>query len=127
MSRNFLGYVSAYRSAQAQPILVRRPQTRILTVDWKGAVPVGDTIASVTWSCTSPWITAISDASIDGLLTKLKVAFNYGGIGNIRASITTSAGEQMTYEFEVTVRSVPLYPFEQFGTANGPYSLTASA
>lgn len=126
MARTFTGYVSAYSANQTQQRMVRRRAARNLVANFNGALDAGRTIASVTWFCTSPWITKISNPAINASerSTSVDVRFNYGGIGDIKAVITLDNGEQMNYEFMFTVTDSPLYPDETFDVAEGPYSVT---
>lgn len=129
MARTFKGYASAYSANQMQPRRVRRFRKAPLVVDFNGAMDVGRTIESVTWECTSPWVTLISTpaVSVDQRSVSCVVQFNYGGFGWIKATVTLDDASQQNYEFEFDVMDVPMYPSATYNSANGPYSVTASA
>lgn len=127
MSRLFKGIASAYGAHQTQPRRVRRYQERTVSVDFKGALAADENILSVTWECTSPWITYLSDADATQSSVSVKVRFNYSGIGDLKATVETDAGNHMNYEFCFTVTDAPLYPSATYSTANGPYSVSATA
>lgn len=129
MSRLFKGYASNYRANQTQAAQVRRTQTRTIVVDFYGAMTPGDTVASVTWECTSPWITTLSnaDVSADGRAVSVECLFNFSGYGCVKATATTVAGDVLNYEFEFTVTDAPLYPSATYSQTQGPFSVTATA
>lgn len=128
MSRTFKGYASQHAANQTQPARVRRSQVRTVTVDFRGALEGAQLIESVTWECTSPWVTQLSDAAVaaDQKSVTVVVTFNYYGCGWVKASATLSDGSQINYEFDFTVLDCPMYPSATYDSATGPYSLTAS-
>jgi len=128
-SRLFKGIASRYRASQHQSVRARRSQKRCLQVDFNGALDAGETVTRVMWECTSPWITFMESAciGIGGRYVCTDVTFNYPGIGNIKATIDTSAGRRENYEFEITVTDAPMYPSAQYIPSNGPYQLVAEA
>lgn len=128
-SRLFKGIASRYRASQHQPVRARRSQKRCLQVDFNGALDAGETVTRVTWECTSPWVTLMESACIGagGRYVCTDVTFNYPGIGNIKATIDTSAGRRENYEFEITVTDAPMYPSARYIPSNGPYQLVAEA
>lgn len=128
MASTFKGYASAYSANQLQPRRVRRSQNRVITVDFTAALN-GALVESVTWECTSPWITVMSDAAVSAgqKSATVTVEFNYGGCGWLKATATLDDGSTINYEFEFTVTDCPMYPSAQYSSASGPYSLTAEA
>lgn len=129
MARTFKGYASAYSARQDQTCRVRRFQQRSLVADFNGAIEPGRTIESVTWECTSPWITYMEDAAVSAgqRSVSVTVQFNYGGTGAIKAAVTLDDQTQLNYEFFFAVQDCPMYPSATYNSANGPYSLTAAA
>lgn len=129
MARIFKGYASAYSAAQTQQVKARRQQTRTLAVDFNGAMDPARTIESVTWECTSPWVTFLSDPTIaaDQKSTSVTVVFSYSGYGDVKATVTLDDETQQNYEFACTVVDAPMYPSATYSSATGPYSVTASA
>ena len=129
MARTFKGYASQHSANQTQACRVRRSQVRTLTVDFRGAIEDGQLVDAVTWECTSPWITQLSDAAVsaDQKSVTVAVAFNFSGCGWVKATATLNDGSQINYEFDCTVQDCPMYPSATYDSANGPYSLTASA
>lgn len=129
MARTFTGYASAYSANQTQPRRVRRKQTRTVVANFNGAMDAGRTIESVTWACTCPWVTRMSDAAIaaDQRSVSVDVLFDYAGIGDAKATVTLDDGSEVNYEFEFTVTNAPLYPSETYTATDGPYSLTVAA
>lgn len=129
MARTFKGYASAYSANQTQPRRVRRFQQRTLTADFNGAIDPARTIESVTWECTSPWITLLSaaDVSADQKSVSVLVQFNFSGCGSVKATVTLDDASQQNYEFQFAVQDAPMYPTAVYSSANGPYSVTATA
>jgi hypothetical protein len=129
VARTFKGYASRYAANQTQALRVRRSQVRTVTVDFRGALDAGQLIASVTWEATSPWITYIADAAVsaDQKSVTVKTTFNYSGFGFLKATATLADGSVLNYEFSFDVMDCPMYPSATYSSANGPYSLTASA
>lgn len=129
MARTFRGYASAYSASQVQTLKARRSQQRTLVVDFNGAIDPDRTIESVLWECTSPWITYMTDAAVstDQKSVTVSVLFNYSGFGDIKATVTLDDASQQNYEFTFTVTDAPMYPSATYSSANGPYSLTATA
>lgn len=129
MARTFKGYASKHSANQTQPCRVRRSQVRGVTVDFEGAMESGQLIDAVTWECTSPWVTLLSDAAVsaDQKAVTVVIAFNYAGCGAVKATATLSDGSQINYEFDFTVVDCPQYPSATYDSATGPFSLTASA
>lgn len=129
MSRLLKGYASNYGAAQVQNLRVRRYQDRHLQVDFTGALDRDEVIQEVRWDATSPWVTAIYDASVDegqkGV--RVGVSFNFAGWGAIKATVQTNQGNTLNYEFFITVKDAPLYPAAVYDLANGPFYLTATA
>ena len=129
MARTFNGYASAYSANQVQPCRVRRSQVRTVTVDFNGTLSDGDLIESVTWECTSPWITLMSDAAVadNQKSVSVLITFNYAGCGSVKATATLNDSSKLNYEFDFTVLDCPIYPSATYDSASGPYSLTAVA
>lgn len=129
MARTFKGYASAYSAAQVQPLKLRRFQQRTLVADFNGAIDPARTIDSVTWECTSPWVTYMTnpDVSADQRSASVDVAFNFSGLGAIKATVTLDDASQQNYEFQFAVQDAPMYPTAVYSSANGPYSVTAVA
>lgn len=129
MARTFKGYASRYSANQTQPIRVRRSQVRILTVDYNGVLDSGQTVESVTWESTSPWVTFMEDAAVsaDQKSVTVKVTANYSGFGWLKATATMSDGSTQNYEFMVDVMDTPIYPSAQYISPSGPYILTVNA
>lgn len=129
MARTFKGYASRYSANQTQPVRVRRSQVHVLTVDYNGVLNSGQTVESVTWEATSPWVTFMEDATVSGdqKSATVKVTANYAGFGYLKATATMSDGSVQNYEFEVDVMDSPVYPSATYLSPSGPYSLTASA
>lgn len=125
MSRLFTGYASAHSANQTQTARVRRYQVRTLTVDFR-AVLEGDDIASVTWECTHPETTKLGAAAIadDSQSVTVPVTFNFPGFGNVKATVTTTNGNVLGYEFAFDVMDAPMYPTATYPAA-GPYSVQA--
>lgn len=129
MARTFKGYASRYSANQTQPIRARRSQVRVLTVDYNGVLDSGQTVESVTWESTSPWVTYMQDAAVsaDQKSVTVNVTLNYSGFGWLKATATMSDGSVQNYEFMVDVMDSPIYPSATYISPSGPYSLTASA
>jgi hypothetical protein len=129
VARTFKGYASKHSANQVQPCRVRRSQVRTVTVDFNGALETSELIESVTWECTSPWITLLSDAAVadNQKSVSVVITFNYGGCGAVKATATLSDGSKLNYEFGFAVSDCPLYPSSTYDSASGPYSLTAVA
>lgn len=131
MSRLFKGYASAYRADQVQVCRVRRSQARSLTVDFRAALASTEFITSVTWECTAPQITALSNPAVasDQRSVSVDVDFNYSGFANVKATVTASDGlaadRKLNYEFQFTVADAPIYPSATYSPGVGPYSVTA--
>lgn len=123
MTRLFTGYASGARADQTQPIKVKRRQKRTLVVNFAA---VAGPLASVTWECTSPWITFLSNPTVEASrpVTTVDVEFNLAGRGSIKATATDTDGSVYNYEFEVTVCDAPLYPSATYSNVTGPYSVT---
>lgn len=121
-------YVSAYDRARVQIVRVRRQEKRCLVANFNGAIPPGRTIVSATWSCTSPWVTFMSNASISDNQreTQVLVDFQNPGWGAVKVTATLDNGEVYNQVFEGVVRDIPWFN-ENLPIANGPYSLTATA
>lgn len=98
-------------------------------MDFNGTLDAGQTIESVTWESTSPWITFMENAAVsaDQKSVSVKTTFNYSGFGWMKATVTLDDDSVLNYEFNFDVMDAPLYPSAQYNTASGPYSLTASA
>lgn len=129
MARTFKGYASRFSANQTQQVRVRRSQVRVVTVDFNGVLDSGQTIESVTWESTSPWITYMQDAAVsaDGKSVTVNVTFNYSGFGFLKATATMSDDSVQNYEFSFDVVDAPMYPSAQYISPSGPYSLTAEA
>ncbi|MCL6710508.1 hypothetical protein M8R20_26265 [Pseudomonas sp. R2.Fl] len=129
MSRLLKGYASNYGAAQVQNLRVRRYQDRHLQVDFNGALDRDEVIQEVRWDATSPWATAIYDASVDEgqKVVRVGVSFNFAGWGAIKATVQTNQGNTLNYEFFITVKDAPLYPAAVYDLANGPFYLIATA
>lgn len=129
MARTFKGYASRYLSNQVQVQRVRRSQVRTISVDFRGTLDADQTIESVVWEATSPWLTYMEDAAVSGdqKSVSVKVTFNYSGFGWLKATVTVSDGSVMNYEFSFDVMDCPMYPSAQYISPSGPYSLTAGA
>lgn len=127
VGRAFNGIASAYSAAQVQPRRVRRQQRRTLTVDFNGSIPVGDLIQRVTWECTSPWVTCLSDAGISDSrrLVCANVLFDHSGVGHVKATVETQAGDSYNYSFEFDVLDAPMYPSASYQSNSGPFSVSA--
>jgi len=129
MARTFKGYASRYLSNQTQPSRVRRSQVRPVVVDFRGTLDSGQTIESVTWEATSPWVTYMQSAAVaaDQKSVSVNITFNYSGFGFLKATALMNDGATMNYEFVFDVMDSPMYPSAQYISPSGPYSLTAVA
>lgn len=123
MSRLLTGYASAYSADQLQTARVRRYQVRPLRVDFR-AVLAGDTITAVTWETTHPESTYLDAPTIAaaGQSVAVNVRFNFPGFSNVKATVTTSGGQTLGYEFAFDVIDAPMYPTATYPAA-GPYSV----
>lgn len=128
LGRATRAYVSAYDRARIQVVRVRRQEKRCLVANFNGAIPRGRTIVSARWSCTSPWVTYMSNASIstDQRETMVMVDFQNPGWGAVKVTATLDNGEIYNQVFEGLVRDIPWFN-ENLPISNGPYSLTATA
>jgi len=129
LGRVFTGYPSAYNAAQVQVSKVRRYQRATLQADFNGSIPKAALIESVTWDCTSPWVTFLSDPAVsaDQKSVSVDVRFNYSGFGAIKATVTLDDATEQNYEFQYQVSDSPRYPEAQYDSASGPFSVTAVA
>lgn len=129
MARTFKGYASRYLANQTQQQRVRRSQVRTISVDFRGALDAAQTIESVNWEATSPWITFMENAAVsaDQKSVSVKTTFNYSGFGFMKATVTLDDASKLNYEFTFDVMDAPMYPSAVYASNSGPYSLTANA
>lgn len=125
MPRTSTAYASAYDRSRIQVINLRRTEKRTFVVDWVALIGA-ESISAVTWYCNYPYITVIASPAITGKLTTVDVSCAAGGIGSLKATITTSGGDKHSQVFEVRVADCPSFPGEPDASA-GPESVTASA
>lgn len=120
-------YVTGYNLCRVASTRVRRFAKRCLVADFNGAIPKGSLITQVTWECTSPWSTIMSNPRV--IIGQRKVAvdvsFNFAGWGGVKASVLLDNGETYNAEGSFTVLDAPLYPSATYDSANGPYQLVS--
>ena len=137
-SRTTKGYASAYRADQVQVARVRRSQKRILIVNFAAALSGLDdtinTITSVDFECTAPWITTLSnpwvwdEAPLQGAQVACYVEFNFAGIGNVKVTAHVDGGQtKLNYEFQFIVCDAPIYPSAEYPSTTAPFKITATA
>lgn len=125
MTRASKSYASAYDRSRIQVSRVQRQEKREYIVDF--AAVIGDeSISSVTWRCNSPEILYMTSGAIAGKTVSVVVNCQLGGVGSLKATITTSGGSIYSQVFDVQVRDCPSFPDDNTPTS-GPFSLTVDA
>lgn len=124
--RTTRAYVSGYSLDRVQVVRAVRTQRRCLVADFNGAIDKNRQIVRVTWRCTAPWITILSDAAIssDGRKAQVTATLGNCGFGHVKCSVELDNGEIYLQMFEVRVVDAPYFaePYQ----APGPYELSAS-
>jgi len=118
-------YVSAYSLDRPQQIQVRRYQSRLVNAYFNGALGADESLVSVTWRTSQPWVCVMSDASVTERATSVRVEFNGAGYARLQATVVSSDGNTYLADFEVNVFAAPYDWFESMPVATGPYSLVA--
>lgn len=119
-------YVSAHNRIGVQVIRVRRTERRNVVADFNGAIPADQTISSVVWRSTSPWVAKMQNAAINGRETQVTVDFQFGGFSGLKCEATLENGEIYSQLFDCEVRDFPSF-FENAPVSAGPFELTAVA
>lgn len=88
-------------------------------------IPEGSEIASVTWSCGSPWFLFMRSAAINAPDVSVEIEASVGGNGFLKAEITLDSGERRNQVFRVDVVE-DADDFDEPPPAFGPTQLTVT-
>lgn len=127
MTRATTAYVSGSHRGRTVRLRRVRGESGPLTANFNGALPAGETIASVTWRCDNPWALTMAGASLTDRESSVNVTAQWGSGAVVKCQVTGSAGTVMNQVFVVCVQTAPWFRGETTSPVTGPYELTVTA
>lgn len=127
MGRTTTCRVSGYTRTRIHESRLIAGESRTLTADFNGAMPVGATIASARWRMDLGCIATLADAAIstDKRSTSVTLAAVWIGCTMLLCEATLSNGDVLPQMFLVDVSGNPY--FLPADTTPGPLDLTVTA
>ena len=103
--------VSAYQRNRVQVSNLFSYETRTLTANLNGILPVGETLVRALWQTWngSNGIMSNPTVSDDERKASIKIMAQIGGFAIIKGSFTTDTGDTYVQQFQVNVQWAPVY------------------
>lgn len=119
--------VSGYTRSRVHLSNLYAQETRGLSANFNGAIPVERTIESATWQTWNTAQIVMSAAALSDNLreTSIRIRSQVGGPCVIKCSVTLDNGDVYVQNFRVNVIPAPIYSNTSWST--GPESVTVTA
>lgn len=105
MGRSTTAYVSGYNRARVHQCTLMGGEVRLLGANFNGCMPVGETIASVTWDTWNTATTVLGTGAIgaDGRTVSVDMKAQCTGRGTVRCTVTTTGGGKYVQYYSICV------------------------
>lgn len=118
--------VSAYQRTRTQRVSLVRGERRCIVTDFRGAIGITRTIASVVIRVDNNAIVVISDAWCDDTTASVTMTTQVGGVANVKVEVTLDNGEVYNALYRIYVQGSPWFAGETYSGTVGPTSLSAT-
>ena len=110
LGRTTTAYMSGYNRSRIHQAALYAGEVRLLGLNANGAMPVGETVASVVWDTWNTDVCVLGAGAIeaDGRSVTIDMKAQCSGRASVRCIVTTSGGGKYTQWYSIRVLEAPV-------------------